>query len=250
MIFAIKDSGDYLEHQDGDSTNEKTESNAPKGAETINAREPQARGHSEQKHTPVFELVSNSGNPEAKKIKEDIDAVRKNRQGLIDQIKAVKRRLSYKMAEAETIDKFLEMEPDKNYEDKMKKVRMLKKQKERLEFRISTEASSLSDEKALIRKIKELSVELDKYLRIVKLVRKRDLVKSDIIEYSKKADELNSSILTLDRQLDDLYSNLRKILKIERPREQHPQKKRPPKKEQQMMQEVNLEDIVVIKKKK
>ncbi len=140
------------------------------------------------------------------------------------------------------------MSPQGDYEEKLKKVRMLKRQKERLEFRISTEASSLSDEKALIRKIREISAEIDEYMKTVRLVRKRDLVKKDIEEFSGKVVELNGSIAELDKQLDVLYDSLRRLIKAERVQER---RKRPERKAQPPpMPEVNLEDIAVIKKRK
>ncbi len=153
------------------------------------------------------------------------------------------------MAESETIEKFLSMNPQTDYEEKMKKVRMLKRQKERLEFRISTEASSLSDEKALIRKIREISTEIDEYMKTVRLVRKRDFVKKDIEEFTAKVNELNNGIAELDKQLDILYDSLRKLLKVGRSSAEH--RKRPERKQQpQPMPEVNLEDIAIIKKRK
>lgn len=131
----------------------------------------------------------------------------------------------------------------------MRKVRQLRRQKERLEFRISTEASSLTDEKALIRQIQELSAELDGYMRSVRLFRKRDLVKKDITEYAVKANELDAKITESDRKLDTLYDGLRKMLNVERTAEKQTRRKAE-KKQQPQVSEVNLEDIAVIKRKK
>lgn len=239
--------GDSLENESGPSKGPKQEAPAPQGAQAGAKGEGAAKAREERKPS-ILDLINESSHPEAIKIKADIEEVRGKRRALIDQIKAFKRRLNYKNAESETIERFLAMNPQGDFEEKMRKVRMLKRQKERLEFRISTEASSLSDEKALIRKIKEISAELDEYMKTVRLVRKRDLVKKDIEEFTAKVAELNGGIGELDKQLDVLYDSLRRLLKVERIQEH---RKRPERKTQpQPMPEVNLEDIAVIKKRK
>jgi uncharacterized coiled-coil DUF342 family protein len=136
----------------------------------------------------------------------------------------------------------------KDYEEKQKKLRMLTKQKKRLEFRISTETFSLSDEKQLIGKIKNINGELEDSLRVVKLFRKRDLIKRDLEEYTVQLKRLDVEIAELDKQLDDLYTNLRKILKMGAAKKVQPKPRR--REERPRMQEVNLEDIAIIKKRK
>ncbi len=192
-------------------------------------------------------MISGSSQPEAVRLKVEIEGVRKKRRALIDEVRAFKRRLNYKSAEGETIEKFLKGLGQAEQEAKMKKVGMLKKQKARFEFKISTEASSLSDEKALIRKINEIEKELNEELRTVRLFRKRELVKKDIEELVAKVTQTDSEISELDKQLDVLYDSLRKFFRAERRVED---RKRGEKKPPLQLPEVNLEDIVVIKKKK
>lgn len=246
--------GDYLEESNGPSEAVKKETAPDRKEGDVPKNVPKSAPKDEQKANErpkrsLFDMIDPEKNPEAEKLRLEIEEVRKGRHDLIDQIKAVKRRLNYKLAESETIEKLLNSEPDKDVEGRLRKARILKRQKARLEFKISTEASSLTDEKALIRRIKEISSELDTYMRFVRLVRKRDLVKGDITEYAAKAGELNNKILEFDKRLDSLYDGLRKALNIEqRSAERQPRKRT--EKKQQPMQEVNLEDIAVIKKRK
>lgn len=200
-------------------------------------------------HKSIFDLVTESGNPEAAKVKVQIETVKNKRKLLIDQIKKLRGRINYKHSEGETIEKLLQMGDARDYGEKQAKLRVLHKQKQRLDFRISTETFSLNEEKELVRKIKEVNKEIEDALRVVRLYRKRDYIKKDLEEYAVQLKKLDTDIADMDKQLDDLYSNLRKILKVSvREREKPVQMKR--KKEKMEALEVNLEDIAVIKRKK
>jgi uncharacterized coiled-coil DUF342 family protein len=119
--------------------------------------------------------------------------------------------------------------------------------KAKMEFKISTEASSLSQERDIVRKINEINQELGEALASVRLERKTGFVKGDIEEYKKSITEINGKIQELDNKLDSLYANLRKVLGIGM--WQNKQQQMKPKRTQQPVQGINLEDIVVIKKK-
>lgn len=155
--------------------------------------------------------------------------------------------MGYKEAESAALQTLLKMKKEEDKDDaKRKKVGYLKRMKARLEFKISTEASSLSQEKDIIRKINEINQKLNEALAGVRLERKLGFVSKDIEEYKKAITEVNSKIAELDTKLDGLYVNLRKSLGMGN-WQNKPQK---PKKVQQPQQkEINLEDIVVIKKK-
>ncbi|MCL5423946.1 MAG: hypothetical protein M1385_02580 [Candidatus Marsarchaeota archaeon] len=201
-------------------------------------------------YKPLFELIKESGSPEAAKIKSDIDAIREKRQVLIEQIKRLKKRINYKSSEAETIAKMLQMNQMENdYNEKLRKVRELGKQKRKLEFRISTDTFSLADEKGLVVKINEIDRQMDEAYRVVRFFRKRDFIKKDLEEYNKELSKLNVDIEVFDKQLDERYSELRKILKITHRREHPDNNVRKKREEKPTPIEVNLEDIVVIKKR-
>ena len=202
------------------------------------------------KQKSLFDLAIESNNPEAIAIKDKVEAIKKDRAKLIHDIKRVRSRLAFKMASAETVSKIISMSyTQEQYEEAVRKLHKLNGVKRRLDFRISTEASSLSDEKALIKKIKDVNTDLDDALHIVKLFRKRDLVKKDLDELNAELSKLNKQIKDQDTELDNLYSSLRRILKVgERERAQQQTARR--KEERPRNLEINLEDIAVIKKKK
>jgi uncharacterized coiled-coil DUF342 family protein len=129
---------------------------------------------------------------------------------------------------------------------KRKRVGYLKHMKQKFEFKISTEASSLSQEKEIIRKINEINQELDEALASVRLERKLGFIKKDVEDYQKGITDINKRIEELDAKLDGLYVNLRKTLGIGSWQNKQKQQQ---KKVQQQQQDVNLEDIAVIKKK-
>ena len=185
------------------------------------------------------------------KLKEQIDAVKKQRSDIIVTVKAARRKLNYKEAEAVAIASLLKMEKEKDADGaKRKKIGYLKKIKNTLEFKIATEASSLAAEKELVRKIEQVNKELSEAYKGIRLERKSDLVKKDIEDYKKVLLESEAKITEMDKQLDNLYDNLRKLLGIERGKRAKPQQQREKRKPQPMpMQEINLEDIAVIKKK-
>jgi uncharacterized coiled-coil DUF342 family protein len=106
--------------------------------------------------------IKESKNPEVGKLKEEIDAVKRQRSDVIIKVKENRRRLNYKEAEAVAIARLLAIEKGKDKDDaKRKKIGYLKRMKNKLEFKISTEASSLSSEKELVRQIEEINKELN-----------------------------------------------------------------------------------------
>jgi uncharacterized coiled-coil DUF342 family protein len=140
----------------------------------------------------------------------------------------------------------MKKEEDKNNE-KRKRIGYLKRMKARMEFKISTEASSLSQEKDIIRKINEINQELNEAMASVRLERKMGFITKDIEDYRKNITDINEKIMEVDAKLDGLYVSLRKTLGIGSWQQSKPQR---PKKEKQMqIPEINLEDIAVIKKK-
>lgn len=192
-------------------------------------------------------LVRESKNPEVERITREIDTVREQRARFISRINEYRRRLAYKEKEAIAIEKLLKMESE-NGNEKAKKGRIgyLKRMKGRLEFRISTEASSLSEERALVRKIDEISKQLDEALARVRLERKLELVKNDINQSRNGIIETDKEIAGTDVKLDMVYSELRNALGIGIWQNKRKHKKKMP---AVQAQEINLEDIAIIKKK-
>jgi uncharacterized coiled-coil DUF342 family protein len=194
------------------------------------------------------EVIKKANNPEAAKLKEEIDGIRKQRGSVIVQIKDTRRRLGYKEAESIALERLLEIEKKNGKgNEKRRQIGQLKRLKNRLEFKISTEATSLAAEKDLVRKIEEVNRELTEAYKSIRLERKSQFIKGDIDAYKKRLAELEAKITETDKVLDALYEKLRRILGIKRERkeEKHYKKVQP----KQQSQEINLEDIAVIKKK-
>ena len=124
----------------------------------------------------------------------------------------------------------------------------MRRVKSGLEFKVATEAGSLAAEKALVRKIAEVNAELNDALKSVRMERKSGLIKDDIKEYTEQLQVLNKKVMDMDKELDDLYKSLRKTLNIpyDKKRENAAKQERKP---HPKPIEINLEDIVVIKRR-
>lgn len=216
----------------------QTTTNATKVADSV----PEAR-------KSLSMLIKESSNPEVLSIKNQIDECRKERDALITEIKDYRRKLEYKEAENIAISKFVDSEKDRM---EVKKIGYLKRQKSRLEFKLSTEARmSLDDEKGIVRKIAEIDGQLDGLLKFVRLQRKIGYIQEDMKNYTEKLNETDGKIRELDKRLDDLYLAVRKALGIHSGRGTNQQQRPAKKKQAQQVQqpEINMEDIAVIKKK-
>lgn len=216
--------------------------------QTANSKSMQVRrGHEDPNKQSLNALIKESNNADAVKLKDEIDGIKKDRSKLISKVKDSRRRLSYKEAELTAIDRLLKMKKE-NDSPKRNRIGYLKHMKQRLEFKISTEASSLSQEKDIIRKINEINQELNEAFASVRLERKTGFVKKDIDDYRKGITDINAQIGELDTRLDGLYVNLRNVLGIGK-WQSRPQQQRPRRMQPAPSQEINLEDIAVIKKK-
>ena len=158
-------------------------------------------------------------------------------------------RLNYKKAEQEALAKLSEMEKQKGKGQSREALGKLRRMRHSIEFKISTESLSLAQEKSMVRKINELNAQIEEGMKLEKLERKRGLVSKDIEEYQAALTGVVKSIAELDAKLDELYSGIRKALGIQRRRTKSPPQHSGGQKPQPKQQEINLEDIVIIKKK-
>ncbi|HVA82923.1 MAG TPA: hypothetical protein VNF06_02045 [Candidatus Aquilonibacter sp.] len=122
-------------------------------------------------------------------------------------MKRLRHKMAYKQAEfaaLSTLNSTVRVE-------KTKSIGYLKRLKERLEFKIATEASSLSAEKDLIRKINDVDAELDGAIKTYKARKKVDLIKGDIEDATKQIEEHEKLIFESNKALDELYTKLRAL---------------------------------------
>lgn len=187
------------------------------------------------------DLVKVSNNPQAVNLKQEIDALKKQRETLIKEAKNLRRRLIYKEEEREGLVSFLDSSKSVN----KGRFAPLKRMKQKLEFRLSTQAGiTLSEERGIVKKVGEINKELDVLSKYVGLERKREFVNKDIESYKARLEVLHKGISDADLKLDELYRLLKKMLGIG---QQHVQKAR--RRPSVLMQEINLEDVAIIKKK-
>jgi uncharacterized coiled-coil DUF342 family protein len=232
--------GDTLEDKPGSNSSEKKTQEAAGTAAQPGAKEEKA-----PPRKSLEELIEESKNEEAIAIKKAIDQLKKERGAMVAKIRDGKHRLDYKEKEYEIVEKKIAGSKTKK-EDDLRKVRKLRHIKERLEFRVSTEATSLAAEKDLVRRINEVDHEIKEALKGVKMERKLGLVKGDIDFYRANVVDLSKKIGEADARLDEMYARVKSILGIHR-RKPYDEARR--KTQQQQQQEINLEDIAIIKRK-
>ena len=187
------------------------------------------------------ELVKASNNQQAVGLKQEIDALKKQRESLIKEAKTLRRRLVYKEEEREGLASFLESSKGVN----KSRFAPLKRMKHNLEFRLSTQAGiTLSEEREIVKKVSEINKELDVLSKYVGLERKKEFVNKDIESYKARLEVLHKGINDVDQRLDELYRTLKRLLGIGQQRVSKVRRK-----PSSLMQEINLEDVAIIKKK-
>lgn len=193
-------------------------------------------------------MIKNSVDPKVQELGKQIDALKKQRAALMGRMRESQYRLNYKKAEQEAIAKLIEMEEKKSKSLGRDEMAKLKRMRHSMEFKISTEPLSLAQERSIARRISEVNAQIEDGMKTEKLERKRGLVSKDIEAYQNSLNDVIKSVMELDAKLDELYSSIRKALGIRRrfgasPKQAGAPQPRPKR------QEINLEDIVIIKKK-
>jgi uncharacterized coiled-coil DUF342 family protein len=182
-----------------------------------------------------------SSDPKSDLLKGSIEEEKKKRNGLIDQMRRLRNKLNYKQAEYAAISKLSDLNRA------TKNLGRLKRMKSDLEFKIATEATTLSAERELIKKLNEINNELEDALKVYRAKRKVELVSKDIEDIGKALEQYKTQVLDVDKKLDTLYSELRSITGWKRTTTEEHKPRRAMKEEHF---EVSLEDIATIKKTK
>ncbi len=193
-------------------------------------------------------MIKNSTDQKVQELGKQIDVLKKQRATLMGKMRESQYRLNYKKAEQEAIAKLIEMEEKKSKGKSRDEMAKLKRMRHSMEFKISTESLSLAQEKSMARRISEVNAQIEEGLKTERLERKRGLVSKDIEAYQSSLNDVIKSIMELDVKLDELYSSIRKALGIRRRSGAAPKQGGAPQ-PRPKQQEINLEDIVIIKKK-
>ncbi|MGC8479826.1 MAG: hypothetical protein ACP5M9_04145 [Candidatus Micrarchaeia archaeon] len=242
----MKIDGDFKKDSESGSTsaNEKTSnSNAVKADKAEKNGHTVSKSQSQNQRRPFDYSVKlpEGATERQKELAKQIEEERKRKAQIIFDIKKFKRRLLYKLAEQDATKKLSEVAKHNT-----KNIGYLRRKKERLEFRISTEAYTLDAERDLIRKKNEIDKELQEAIKSYRARRKAEFITSDIAELNKSIDEANKSLIDIEKKLDDLYNELRKLTGQQRkPSVIHKKEKIV----EQKPMEVSFGDIAIIKGK-
>ena len=215
------------------------------GVSSTNTAEAKAQsepGRTEASNKAVSGETAKAG-PESREdlLKKQIEEERKKRFEIIRDVKFARNRLAYKIADKAAISQLSDISRTGT-----KSIGFLRRRKEQLEFRISTEAFTLDEERELIRKKGEIEAELAQALKSFRLRKKLEFINGDIESLTKRIDESEKKIKESDKRLDELYSRLREMTGEAR-RRLKPEKKA---RDQAKPREVSLADIAVIKERK
>lgn len=119
-----------------------------------------------------------------------IEAVEKRKEDLFARLKGTSGRLRYKIYEAKAVRAAL----DEKARECGVNARELRRAKERLEFRIATEATSLQKEREMMKEMKEIDKELAKATEVEKLERKLRFVEGDIRAAEAEIEQIKKGI--------------------------------------------------------
>ena len=145
----------------------------------------------------------------------------------------MRNKLRYKDEEKKAAEKLFNL-----LKAQTKDIRYLRKAKERLEFRIATEAYTLEAERELIKKKNNIEEELKEAMKSYKLKKKIEYIDKDLEELNKKIAELDTQIKESSKKIDSLYRKLYNKVKEK------------PAKKQVVNNEISLADVAIIKDKK
>ncbi len=193
-------------------------------------------------------MIKSSADPKVQELGMQIELLKKQRASQMAKMRESQYKLNYKKSEQDALAKLSEIERQRGDRQGIEALSKLKRLRHSMEFKIATESLSLAQEKSIARKISEVNAQIEMALKHERFKRKMSLVSKDIEVYQSALNDIIKSIMETDAKLDELYSAVRKALGIHgrRPRtaQQHGEHRPAPK-----QQEVNLEDIVIIKKK-
>jgi uncharacterized coiled-coil DUF342 family protein len=174
-------------------------------------------------------------------LRKEIEAERTKGAGIANSIRATKRRMLYKLDEKAALSKLAQLSKEKT-----KDIRFLRRRKNEIDFRISTEAFTLDAERDLVRKRNAIEKELNEATKSYRLRKKVEFIDKRIEEMNKEIETMVEQLKESNKKLDDYYNEMRRISGGERRR--RPQHHGGDEKHQQKPQEISIADIAIINK--
>jgi len=139
-----------------------------------------------------------------KEVKARIEELEGRKSGLIDKIKEFNRRLRYKKYEQKALAPFVEQTRDI-------RIGPLRKKKNALEFKISTQAYTPRLEREWLKEVRKLDAKLKEVREIEWARKKKKLVDKDIEEAEKEVVKIESELKVIRDELKKLYGDARVI---------------------------------------
>jgi len=131
-----------------------------------------------------------------------IEGLENKKSGLIDRIKQLNKRVRYKEYEKKALEPFIE-------ETKGVVIAPLRKQKRKMEFKISTAAYTPRMEKELLKEMKKIDEELEKVKEVERARRKIRYVEKDIEDGKGEITQIETELKVIRDELKKLYDSLK-----------------------------------------
>ncbi|MGV8176200.1 MAG: hypothetical protein ACP5NX_00145 [Candidatus Bilamarchaeaceae archaeon] len=142
-------------------------------------------------------------------VRRRIAELEKEKSALIERIKKLNGKIRYKQYEKKALEPFLEQTKDV-------RIAPLRKQKNILDFRISTQAYTPKIERELVKELKKIEEALEKVREVERGRRKIRLVEQDIVEAEAEIKKIEEALAKMREELKGLYGEQKKIKSVEK----------------------------------
>jgi len=139
-----------------------------------------------------------------KEVKTRIDELESRKGGLIEKIKEVNRRLRYKKYEQKALAPFVEQTKDI-------RIGPIRKQKNAIEFKISTQAYTPRLEREWLKEVRKLDEKLKEVREIEWARKKKKLVDRDVEDAESDVLKIEDKLKKIREELKKLYGDARMI---------------------------------------
>jgi uncharacterized coiled-coil DUF342 family protein len=182
----------------------------------------------------------------------DVEALEKEKAGLLERLKEADRRYRYKVYEAKALSEMLEK---RKKENPLPQAREIRKNIHRLEFIISTEARTLKQERELVKEVRSWEKKLHGAIEVERMGRKLVFINDDIKRAEQQVKEFETRMNELRAKVHEKHTaeheskKEKKLLDLKRKVEEEKLKELEPFMKKSEDGRVDLGEICVIKKK-